>query len=45
MLWASRQPMGMTTLPPLALAASPSDRLAWLTGRSTIAGLDPAGVY
>ena len=45
MLWASRQPMGMTTLPPLALAASPSDRLAWLTGRSTIDGLDPAGVY
>jgi maleylpyruvate isomerase len=45
MLWASRQPMGMTTLPPLALAASPPDRLAWLTGRSTIEGLDPAGIY
>ena len=45
MLWASRQPMGMTTLPPLALAAPPSDRLAWLMGRSAIDGLDPAGVY
>jgi len=45
MLWASRQPMGMTALPPLALAASPPDRLAWLTGRSMIDGLDPAGVY
>ena len=45
MLWASRQPMGMTTLPPLALAAPPPDRLAWLMGRSMIDGVDPAAVY
>jgi maleylpyruvate isomerase len=44
MLWASRRPMGLTTLPPEALAASPQMRLAWLLGRATIDGLDPAGV-
>jgi hypothetical protein len=36
--------MGLTTLPPEALAASPQMRLAWLLGRATIDGLDPAGV-
>ncbi len=45
MLWAARQPMGLTQLPPLALEASPAVRLAWLTGRSTIDGLEPAGIY
>jgi maleylpyruvate isomerase len=45
MLWAARQPMGMTTLPPPALAAPPPARLAWLMGRSTLDGLEPAGVY
>ena len=45
MLWSARQPMGLTSLPHLALAASPPDRLAWLMGRATIDGLEPAGVY
>ncbi len=45
MLWAARQPMGLTTLPFLALAAVPSDRLSWLMGRTTIDGLEPAGIY
>ena len=44
MLWASRRPMGLTTLPPDALAATPQTRLAWLLGRATIDGLEPAGV-
>ena len=44
MLWASRRPMGLTTLPPEALAATPQVRLAWLLGRATIDGLGPAGV-
>ena len=44
MLWASRRPMGLTTLPPEALAATPQTRLAWLLGRATIDGLEPAGV-
>jgi maleylpyruvate isomerase len=45
MLWAARRPMGLTTLPPAALAARPAHRLAWLLGRSTIDGIDPAGVF
>ncbi len=44
MLWASRRPMGLTALPPEALAATPQTRLAWLLGRATIDGLEPAGV-
>jgi maleylpyruvate isomerase len=44
MLWSSRRPMGLTTLPPEALAATPQARLAWLLGRATIDGLGPAGV-
>jgi maleylpyruvate isomerase len=44
MLWASRRPMGLTTLPPEALATTPQMRLAWLLGRATIDGLGPAGV-
>jgi maleylpyruvate isomerase len=45
MLWASRQPMGLTGLPPAALAAAPVVRLAWLLGRTSIDGLSPAGVF
>ena len=44
MMWASRRPMGLTELPPAALAAPPSLRLAWLLGRAEIDGLGPAGV-
>ncbi|MGA7757576.1 MAG: maleylpyruvate isomerase family mycothiol-dependent enzyme [Ilumatobacteraceae bacterium] len=45
MLWAARQPMGMTALPPSALALAPAQRLAWLMGRAAIEGLDPAAIY
>ena len=44
-MWASRKPMGLTDLPPAALALSPADRLAWLTGRLDVAGHEPAGVF
>lgn len=40
--WASRRPMGMTTLPPDALRLPDAQRLAWLLGRVDIDGLDPA---
>ena len=42
--WASRKPMGLTNLPPQALALSPHDRLAWLWGRLDVDGLPPAGI-
>jgi maleylpyruvate isomerase len=42
--WASRKPMGLTTLPAAALALPPAQRLAWLWGRIEVAGLQPAGV-
>ena len=45
MLWASRRPMGMTTLPPAALDVPPRRRLAWLMGRTAIDGLEPAGIF
>ena len=45
MLWASRKPMGLTTLPVEALAVDDHHRLAWLMGRATIDGLAPAGIY
>jgi len=45
MLWAARQPMGMTPLPDRALAAPPPQRLAWLMGRAAIDGLAPAAIY
>ena len=45
MLWASRKPMGMTTLPTEALAVDDRHRLAWLMGRAAIDGLAPAGIY
>lgn len=45
MLWASRKPMGMTDLPPAALALDPPTRLAWMMGRVDVPGLDPAGLF
>lgn len=45
MLWAARQPMGMTKLPAAALAATPARRLAWLMGRATIDGIAPADTF
>jgi len=44
MRWAARRPMGLTGLPPEALALTPYERLAWLLGRQDIDGLEPAGV-
>jgi hypothetical protein len=44
MLWNSRLPMGMTGLPEAALAVDDHHRLAWLLGRATIDGLEPAGL-
>ncbi|MGI9031815.1 MAG: maleylpyruvate isomerase family mycothiol-dependent enzyme [Ilumatobacteraceae bacterium] len=44
MRWNARRPMGITGLPPEALAAAPHDRLAWLYGRLSLPGLGPAGV-
>lgn len=45
MLWKSRQPMGMTSLPSKALESPPHVRLSWLMGRGDIEGLEPAGVF
>jgi maleylpyruvate isomerase len=45
MLWASRKPMGLTTLPAAAMALSDHERAAWLLGRATFEGLEPAGIY
>ena len=42
MQWAGHQPMGMTKLPPQALAVPDAHRLAWLFGRATISGLEAA---
>jgi maleylpyruvate isomerase len=44
MQWASRKPMGLTTLPPAAMALPDAQRVAWLTGRLVVDGLDPAGI-
>lgn len=44
MLWASRKPMGLTSLPAEAMAVGEAQRLAWLLGRATIEGLEPAGL-
>ena len=41
MLQTSRRPMGMTSLPEAALRLTETDRLAWLLGRHTPAGLEP----
>jgi maleylpyruvate isomerase len=40
MLWNARRPMGLTGLPPEALAVPPRTRLAWLLGRTDIPGLE-----
>ena len=45
MLWRARRPMGLTALPEAALARPPHERLAWLLGRGSIDGLDPAGIF
>jgi maleylpyruvate isomerase len=45
MIWKARQPMGLSDLPAAALALAPADRLAWMTGRSTPVGLEPAGIF
>lgn len=45
MLWRARRPMGLTPLPEAALARPPHERLAWLLGRGSIDGLDPAGIF
>lgn len=44
MQWASRKPMGLTTLPAEVLAVPTHRRVAWLLGRETIEGLEPAGI-
>ena len=44
MLWASRKPMGLTTLPAAALALPEHERVAWMVGRTAPAGLEPAGI-
>lgn len=44
MLWDSRRPMGLTGLPAAALALPEPDRLAWLLGRASFDGLEPAGL-
>lgn len=44
MLWNSRRSMGLTGLPDEALAADEPHRVAWLLGRATIDGLEPAGL-
>jgi maleylpyruvate isomerase len=44
MLWNSRRSMGLTGLPPQALAVDDHHRTAWLLGRAGIDGLDPAGL-
>ena len=42
MTWAARRPMGLTALPPAALALAPPRRLAWLLGRLEVEGLEAA---
>ncbi len=41
-VWASRKPMGLTGLPPEALALDPAFRLGWLVGRAHPIGLPPS---
>jgi maleylpyruvate isomerase len=43
--WSSRRPMGLTALPPAALALAPHARLAWLLGRLEVADLPAAGIF
>jgi maleylpyruvate isomerase len=44
MLWQARQPMGLTSLPDAVLRLPERERLAWLCGRRTIEGVEPAGL-
>jgi len=45
MQWTSRKPMGLTTLPAAAMALPDAQRVAWLTGRIEVPGLDAAGIF
>ena len=45
MLWQARQPMGLTSLPEAVLELPEHERLAWLCGRRTVDGVEPAGVF
>jgi maleylpyruvate isomerase len=45
MMWQARQPMGMTPLPAAVRERPEYERLAWLFGRISIDGVDPANVY
>lgn len=45
MLWASRKPMGLTSLPAPAAALPDHERVAWLLGRTVVPGLEPAGIF
>jgi maleylpyruvate isomerase len=45
MHWASRRPMGLTELPPAALALDDRTRLLWLLGRAEVPDLPAAGIY
>lgn len=39
MMWRSRKPMGLTTIPQAAMQLPPKHRLAWLLGRVEVEGL------
>ena len=45
MLWASRRPMGLTTLPAEAMVLTDHERAAWLIGRTSVEGLPAAGIF
>lgn len=45
MLYNARKPMGTTGLPEEALEAPPLQRLCWLLGRTSIEGVQPAGIF
>ena len=45
MLWRARKPMGLTPLPDAALRLPPATRLAWMMGRTEVAGLPPAELF
>jgi hypothetical protein len=37
--------MGLTSLPAAAATLPDHERLAWMLGRTAVAGLDPAGIF
>lgn len=41
MAWRADHSLGLTQLPPAALALAPHERLAWLAGRADVPGLAP----